>query len=69
MKKSKFQVLKSLFTSPVVKLGNTKSKEVIFVCDTVTANVHLLCDLFFGHGKPPKMSVFNTKLMLDLFMD
>jgi hypothetical protein len=29
----------------------------------------MFCDLFFGPGKMPKMSVSDTKLMLDLFLN
>ena len=29
----------------------------------------MFCDLFFGPGKMPKMSVRDTKLMLDLFLN
>ena len=29
----------------------------------------MVCDLFFGPGKMPKMNVRDTKLVLDLFLD
>ena len=29
----------------------------------------MVCDLFFGPGKMPKMSVRDTKLVVNLFLD
>ena len=29
----------------------------------------MVCDLFFGPGKMPKMNVRDTKLVVDLFLD
>ena len=29
----------------------------------------MVCDLFFGPGKTPKLNVRDTKIVLDLFLD
>ena len=47
-----------MFTSPVTAAGKVKPKEII-----------MISDLFFGPGKIPKMSVRDTKLVVNLFLD